>query len=49
MAHCRVIEGREVGVVRWVEKHTHRSMEREVEIGVFWEGGKPGKGIPFEM
>ena len=49
MAHCRVIEGREVGVVRWVEKHTHRSMEREDGIGGFWEGGKPGKGITLEM
>jgi hypothetical protein len=34
MAQCRVIEGREVGVFGWVEEHTHRSMERQVEIGV---------------
>jgi hypothetical protein len=49
MLQCRGIEGREVGVGMWVEGHLHRSSGREDVIGYFWEGGKPGKGITFEM
>jgi hypothetical protein len=30
----------------WVEEHPHRSGG---VIGCFQEGGKPGKGITFEM
>lgn len=33
----------------WVEEHSHRSMGRKDGIGCFWEGGKLGKGITFEM
>ena len=33
----------------WVEEHPHRSREREDVIRCFQEGGKPGKGITFEM
>jgi hypothetical protein len=32
----------------WVEKHPHRSREREVGIGVQGVGGV-GKGITFKM
>jgi hypothetical protein len=32
-----------------VEEHPHRSRERENGLGGFGEGGKPGKGITFEM
>jgi hypothetical protein len=32
-----------------VEERTHRSKQREVVIECFWEGGKPVKGITFEM
>jgi hypothetical protein len=49
MPQCRRIKGREVGVGRWVEKHPHRSRGREDVIGCFWERGKLGKGIIFEM
>jgi hypothetical protein len=49
MPQCRVIEGREMGVGGWAEEHTHRSRGREDVIGCFWEEGKPGKGITFEM
>ena len=49
MPQCRGIEGREVGVGGWVEEHPHRSRGREDVIGCFQEGGKPGKGITFEM
>jgi hypothetical protein len=44
----RECQGREVGVDRWVGKHTHRSRGREDGIGKFPEG-KPEKGITFEM
>jgi hypothetical protein len=33
----------------WVEEHPHRSRGREDVIGCFQEGGKPGKGITFEI
>jgi hypothetical protein len=46
---CRGIVGVITRVGGWVEKHTHRSRERENVIGCFQEGGKPGKGIIFEM
>jgi hypothetical protein len=49
MPQCRGIESREAGVGGWVEEHPHRSRGREDGIGCFWEGGKPGKGITFEM
>jgi hypothetical protein len=49
MLQCRGIEGREVGVGGWVEEHPHRSRGREDVIGYFWEGGKLGKGVKFEM
>jgi hypothetical protein len=45
----RGIEGGEVGVGGWVEEHPHSSRGREDGIGYFQEGGKPGKGITFEM
>jgi hypothetical protein len=32
-----------------VEEHLHRSRRREDVIGYFLEGGKPGKGLRFEM
>ena len=49
MPQCRGIESREVGVGGWVEEHPHRSRGREDVIGCFWEGGKLGKGITFEI
>jgi hypothetical protein len=49
MPQCRGIEGGEVGVGWWVEEHLHRSRGREDVIGYFPEGGKPGKGVTFEM
>jgi hypothetical protein len=48
MSQCRGIEGEEVGVDGWVEKHPHRSREREDVIGCFREERKAGKGITFE-
>jgi hypothetical protein len=33
----------------WVEEYLHRSRGKEDMIECFWEGGKPGKGITFEM
>ena len=33
----------------WVEEHPHRIREREDVIGCVLEGGKPGRGIAFEM
>jgi hypothetical protein len=36
-------------VDRWVEEHPHKGRGREDVIGCFQEGGKPGKGITFEM
>jgi hypothetical protein len=53
-------EGEEVGMGWCVEEHPHRNSEREDMIVVFFllllfcffvflEGGKPGKGITFEM
>jgi hypothetical protein len=32
-----------------VGEYHHRSRGRENVIGCFWEGGKPGKRITFEM
>jgi hypothetical protein len=49
MPQCRGIKGRKVGVGGWVEEHLLRSRAREDMIGYFWEGGKPGKEITFEM
>lgn len=49
MPQCRGIESKEVRVGELVEEHPHRSRRREDVIGCFWEGGKPGKGITFEM
>ena len=49
MSQCRGIKGREVGVYVWVKDHLHGSRGREDGIGCFQEGGKPGKGITFEM
>ena len=49
MPQCRGIEGGEVGVGGWVENHPHGSRGREDVIACFCEGGKPGKGITFEM
>jgi hypothetical protein len=43
------IKGMMVEVGGWVEENPHRSRGRENVIGCFWEGGKPGKGITFEM
>jgi hypothetical protein len=49
MPQCRGIDGGKVGVDGWVEEHPHRSRGREDVIGCFWEVGKPGKGITFEL
>jgi hypothetical protein len=49
MPQCRGIEGGKVGVGGWVEEHPHRSRGKEDGIGCFRKGGKPGKGITFEM
>ena len=49
MPQYRGIEGREVGVGGWVEEQPHRSRGREDVIGCFWEGGKLGKWVTFEM
>ena len=49
MPQCRRLEGGEVGMVGLVEEHPHRSRGREDVIGCFWEGGKLGKGITFEV
>jgi hypothetical protein len=49
MLQSRRIEGGEVGVGRWEEEHLHRSRVREDGIGCFWDRGKPGKWITFEM
>jgi hypothetical protein len=49
MPQCRGIKGGEVGVSRWIEERPHRSRGREDGIGGFFEVGKPGKGITFEM
>jgi hypothetical protein len=43
------MEGGEVGVGIWVEKHPHRSRRREDVIRYLREGGKLGKRITFEM
>jgi hypothetical protein len=49
MPQFKGIEDREEGVGEWVEEYPHRSRGREDGIGGFWECGKPGKGITFEM
>jgi hypothetical protein len=53
MPLCRGTGGGEVGVCGWVggclEEHPNRSRWRKDMIGCFWEGGKPRKGIIFEM
>ena len=33
----------------WVEDNPHRSRGSEPVIGYFWDGGKPVKGITFEI
>jgi hypothetical protein len=38
-----------MGLGGWVEEHTHRSRGRKEVIGCFWERGKTGKEITFEM
>jgi hypothetical protein len=43
------MEGREVEVGGWVEQYHHRSRGREDVIGCFWERGKLGMAITFEM
>ena len=48
MPQCRGIEGREVGVGRWVEEHPHRSRGKEGWDRGFLEG-KSEKGITCEM
>jgi hypothetical protein len=32
-----------------MEEHPHRNRRRKDVIGVFQNGGKPGKGITFEL
>jgi hypothetical protein len=49
MSQYRGIQGRDVGMFGWVKEHPHRSRGREDVIGCFQEGGKPGKGMTFEM
>jgi hypothetical protein len=50
MPQCRGIKGgRWEWVGRWVEEHPHRIRGREDVIGCFWEGGKLGKWMTFEM
>jgi hypothetical protein len=49
MPQCREIEGREVGVLGWMEEQTHRNRGREDMIGCFLDRGTPRKGITFEM
>jgi hypothetical protein len=49
MPQYRGIKGWDVGVGEWVVEHPHRSRGREDMIECFQEGGKPGKGITFEM
>ena len=46
MPQCRGIK---VGVCGWVEVHPHKRRSGEDGIEVFWEWGKQGKGITFEM
>jgi hypothetical protein len=43
------IQGREVGLGGWLEEHLHRSRRKEDMVSCFWEEGKPGKGITYEM
>jgi hypothetical protein len=49
MPQYRGIECGEVEVGVWMEEHPHSSRGREDLIGCFWEAGKPGKRITFEM
>ena len=49
MHQCKEIEGGDAGVHGWVGEYPYRSRERRDGIGVFWEGGKPGKEKTFEM
>jgi hypothetical protein len=49
MPQYRGMEGREVGVVGWVEEHPHRSGGRRNGLGYFREWGKLGKRIKFEI
>jgi hypothetical protein len=46
MAHCRRIEGGELGVGGSMEEHSHRSRRWGGGIQDFWEGEKE---IGFEM
>jgi hypothetical protein len=49
MPRCRGIEAGEMGVGGWMEAYPHRSRGREDGIGGFWEKGKLGKEITFEI
>ena len=44
MPQCRGIEGGEVGMGGWVEKHLHRSGDRKMEQGVSGKWGNLVKG-----
>ena len=49
MPQYRGIKGREGGDGAWMEDNPNRSKGRESMIGYFWDGGKPVKGIMFEI
>ena len=49
MPQHREIKDREGGVGAWMEDNPNRSKGREPVIGYFWDGGKPVKGITFEI
>jgi hypothetical protein len=49
MPQYRGIGNRELEVGGWVEKHPYRSRRREDVTVCFWEGGKPGNSITFEI
>jgi hypothetical protein len=49
---CPSVRKSRVGRWEWVHKWRKTLIEaggREDVIGAFWEGGKPGKGITFDM
>jgi hypothetical protein len=48
MPQCRGIEGREMGLHGWVEKHLHKSRGRQDGVGGFQKGQKLRKGITFK-
>jgi hypothetical protein len=49
MTQYRGMEDEEVGVGGWLKEHPLRSRGKENVIGCFWELGKLGKGITFQM